>query len=192
MVINAIKKVNYQIEVAGGAYVSFIGGVRGEERFIAKKSLSKYVRKQGEKAEDISHIVDYMSRPQVTFDICIISWCNTSVPVNNFASSSSKLIRVTESGGIFVHIDRSAAKCNFQSSIFTDCGITTTPWTPVIFSTNIAPCLGQKSEDEIFQPLWDRELRNGKMGTGLVVAREETSPLIKANGIQFINCDGII
>ncbi|KAA6371522.1 MAG: hypothetical protein EZS28_032950, partial [Streblomastix strix] len=36
------------------------------------------------------------------------------------------------------------------------------------------------------------ELRNGKMGTGLVVAREETSPLIKANGIQFINCDGII
>ncbi|KAA6360866.1 MAG: hypothetical protein EZS28_043608 [Streblomastix strix] len=30
------------------------------------------------------------------------------------------------------------------------------------------------------------------MGTGLVVAREETSPLIKANGIQFINCDGII
>ncbi|KAA6327487.1 MAG: hypothetical protein EZS28_053818, partial [Streblomastix strix] len=67
-----------------------------------------------------------------------------------------------------------------------------TPWTPVIFSTNIAPCIGQKSEDEIFEPLWDRELRNGKMGTGLDVAREETSPLIKANGIQFINCDGII
>ncbi|KAA6355162.1 MAG: hypothetical protein EZS28_049311, partial [Streblomastix strix] len=54
------------------------------------------------------------------------------------------------------------------------------------------PCICQKSEDEIFEPLWDRELRNGKMGTGLVVAREETSPLIKANGIQFINCDGII
>ncbi|KAA6396431.1 MAG: hypothetical protein EZS28_008043 [Streblomastix strix] len=162
------------------------------QRFIAKKSLSEYVRKQGEKAGDISHIVDDMSRPWVTFDICIISWCNTSVPMNNFASSSSKLIRVTESGGIFVHINISAAKCNFQSSIFTDCGITTTPWTPVIFSTNIAPCIGQKSEDEIFEPLWDRELRNGKMGTGLVVAREETSPLIKANGIQFINCDGII
>ncbi|KAA6368319.1 MAG: hypothetical protein EZS28_036153, partial [Streblomastix strix] len=78
------------------------------------------------------------------------------------------------------------------SSIFTDCGITTTPWTPVIFSTNIAPCIGQKSEDEIFEPLWDRQLRNGKIGTGLVVAREETSPLIKANGIQFINCDEII
>ncbi|KAA6380608.1 MAG: hypothetical protein EZS28_023864 [Streblomastix strix] len=27
-------------------------------------------------------------------------WCNTSVPVNNYASSASKLIRVTESGGI--------------------------------------------------------------------------------------------
>ncbi|KAA6369087.1 MAG: hypothetical protein EZS28_035385, partial [Streblomastix strix] len=53
-------------------------------------------------------------------------------------------------------------------------------------------CIGQKSEDEIFEPLWDRELRNGKMGTGLVVAREETSPLIKTNGIKFINCDGII
>ncbi|KAA6372824.1 MAG: hypothetical protein EZS28_031649 [Streblomastix strix] len=125
-----------------------------------------------------------MSRPWVTFDICIISWCNTSVPVNNFASSSSKLIRVTESGGILVHIDRSTAKCNFQSSIFTDCGITTTPWTPVIFSTNIAPCIGQKSDDEIFEPLWDRELRNCKIGTGLVVAREETSPLIKGVQIQ--------
>ncbi|KAA6393609.1 MAG: hypothetical protein EZS28_010864 [Streblomastix strix] len=122
MVSNVIKKANYQIEVAGGAYVSL---------------------------------------------------CNTSVPVNNFASCSSKLIRVTESGGVLVHIDRSAAKCNFQSSIFTDCGITTTPWTPVIFSTNIAPCIGQKSEDEIFEPLWDRELRNGKMETGLVVAREK-------------------
>ncbi|KAA6340655.1 MAG: hypothetical protein EZS28_052520, partial [Streblomastix strix] len=158
MVSNVVKKANYQIEVAGGAYVSLVGGGRGEERFIAKKSLSEYVRKQGEKAEDILHIVDDMSRPWVTFDICIISWCNTSVPVNNFASSSSKIIRVTESGGAFVHIDRSAAKCNFQSSIFTDCGITTTPWTPVIFSTNIAPCIGQKSEDEIFEPLWDREL----------------------------------
>ncbi|KAA6364391.1 MAG: hypothetical protein EZS28_040083 [Streblomastix strix] len=139
MVSNVIKKANFQIKVAGGAYVSLVGGGRGEEKFIAKKSVSEYMRKQGEKAEDISHIVEDMTRPQVTFDICIISWCNTSVLVNNFASSSSKLIRVTESGGILVHIDRSAAKCNFQSSIFTDCGITTTPWTPVIFSTNIAP-----------------------------------------------------
>ncbi|KAA6380851.1 MAG: hypothetical protein EZS28_023620 [Streblomastix strix] len=87
MVSNVVKKVNYQIEVAGGAYVSLTGGGRGEERFIAKKSLSEYVRKQGGKAEDISHIVDDMSRPWVTFDICIISWCNTSVPVNKFASS---------------------------------------------------------------------------------------------------------
>ncbi|KAA6382614.1 MAG: hypothetical protein EZS28_021858, partial [Streblomastix strix] len=156
MVSNVIKKAKYQIEVAGGTYVSLVCGGRGEERFIAKKSLSEYVRKQEMKK-----------------------------------LNASKLIRVTESGGAFVHIDRSAAKCNFQSSIFTDCGITTTPWTPVIFSTNIAPCIGQKSEDEIFEPLWDRELRNGKMGTGLVVAREETSPLIKANEIQFINCDEI-
>ncbi|KAA6370876.1 MAG: hypothetical protein EZS28_033599, partial [Streblomastix strix] len=158
---NVFKKANYQIEVAGCAYVSLVGGGRGEERYIAKKSLSEYVRKQGEKAKDISHIVDEMSRPWVAFDICIISWCNTSVPVNNFANSSSKLIRVIEYGEALVHIDRSAAKCNFQSSIFADCGITTTPWTPVIFSTNIAPCIGQKSEDEIFEPLWDRELRNG-------------------------------
>ncbi|KAA6396362.1 MAG: hypothetical protein EZS28_008108 [Streblomastix strix] len=151
MVSKAIKKANYQIEVAGRAYVSLVSGGRGEERFIAKKSLSEYVRKQGGKAEDISHIVEVMSRPLVTFYICIISWCNTSIPVNNFASSSSKLIRVTES----------------------------------------APCIGQKSEDEIFEPLWDRELRNGKMRTGLVVAREETSPLIKEYQIKFINCDGI-
>ncbi|KAA6316716.1 MAG: hypothetical protein EZS28_055218 [Streblomastix strix] len=98
MVSIIIKKVNYQIEVAGGAYVSIVDGGRGEERFIAKKSLSEYVRKQGEKADDILHIVDDMFRPWVTFDICIINWRNTSVPVNNFASSSSKLIRVTESG----------------------------------------------------------------------------------------------
>ncbi|KAA6402497.1 MAG: hypothetical protein EZS28_001978 [Streblomastix strix] len=188
---NFIKKANYQIEIAGGAYVSLVDDCRGEERFIAKKQLSEYVRKQCKKAEDISRVVDDMSRPWVTFDICITIWCNTSVPVNNYVSSSS-MLRVTESGGALVHIDRSAAKCNFQSSIFTDCGITTTPWTLVIFSTNIAPCIGQKSEDDICEPLWDRELRNGKMGTGLVVAREETSPLIKANGIQFINCDGII
>ncbi|KAA6371420.1 MAG: hypothetical protein EZS28_033052 [Streblomastix strix] len=74
IVSNVTKKVNYQIEVAGGAYVSLVGGGRGEERFIAKKSLSEYMRKQGEKAEDILHIVDDMSRPWVTFDNCIISW----------------------------------------------------------------------------------------------------------------------
>ncbi|KAA6384557.1 MAG: hypothetical protein EZS28_019914 [Streblomastix strix] len=95
-------------------------GGRGEERFIVKKSLSEYVKKQSEKLEDISHIVDQISRPWVTFDSCIISWCNTSVPVNNFARSASKLIRVTESGGILVRIDRSAAKCNFQRIIFTN------------------------------------------------------------------------
>ncbi|KAA6354955.1 MAG: hypothetical protein EZS28_049518, partial [Streblomastix strix] len=181
------KKPNYQIEVAGGAYVSLVGGGRGEERFIAKKSLSEYLRLQGDLNKDISHTVNNMSRPWVAFDICVISQCNTSVPVGQ-----SGRLKILEAGGVLVHIERSAAKCNFQSSIFTGCGITTTPWTPVIFSTNIAPCIGQKSEDEIFEPLWDRELRNGKMGTGLVVAREETSPLIKANGVQFINCDGII
>ncbi|KAA6370733.1 MAG: hypothetical protein EZS28_033742 [Streblomastix strix] len=106
MVSKVIKKANYQIEVAGSAYVSLVGGGRGEEKFIAKKSLSEYVRKQGEKAEDISLIVDDMSQSGVIFDICIISWCNTSVPVINFANSSSKLIRVTESGGILVHADQ--------------------------------------------------------------------------------------
>ncbi|KAA6356250.1 MAG: hypothetical protein EZS28_048223, partial [Streblomastix strix] len=157
IVSNTIKKPNYQIEVAGGAYVSLVGGGRGEERFIAKKSLSEYLRLQGDSNKDISHTVNNMSRPWVAFDICVISQCNTSVPVGQ-----SGRLKILEAGGVLVHIERSAAKCNFQSSIFTGCGITTTPWTPVIFSTNIAPCIGQKSEDEIFEPLWDRELRNGK------------------------------
>ncbi|KAA6363920.1 MAG: hypothetical protein EZS28_040554, partial [Streblomastix strix] len=85
-----------------------------------------------------------------------------------------------ETGGVFIHIERSAAKIDFRSNVFSGCSTTTSPWTPIQHSTNIAPVNGVPSELAIFEPLWEREMRTGVEGIGLIIVHEETSPSIKA------------
>jgi hypothetical protein len=37
-------------------------------------------------SEDLSHYVDSFSRPSATFDLCVIEWCNTSVPITSYGN----------------------------------------------------------------------------------------------------------
>lgn len=103
---------------------------------------------------------------------------------NNSLSSDVNLI---ETGGALIHIEKSAARLDFRSCVFSNCRTLTATST----STNIAPS-GSTAELAPFEPLWQKEIRIGAVGLGMIILNEETSPSIKANGIQFVNCDAVV
>lgn len=47
-----------QVELSGGFYIGLIGGGKGEDKFRTKKTITEYIREEGDKSEDIWPLVN--------------------------------------------------------------------------------------------------------------------------------------
>ncbi|KAA6354908.1 MAG: hypothetical protein EZS28_049565, partial [Streblomastix strix] len=171
-IINELKKSNFQIELSGGVYIG-LAGDKAEGRYQTKQKLANYLKKNGDTSVDLIPQIDSIHNPIITLDSCIIKTCKSQIV------GSGRGIRVIQSGGVIVHADRIGAKIDFKSSIFNSC---LSSLSQIDSPSNIA------DDESPFEPLWDRELRIGKDGGGLVVTHGVIKPYIKGKGIQFINC----
>ncbi|KAA6394018.1 MAG: hypothetical protein EZS28_010455, partial [Streblomastix strix] len=169
---NELKKSNFQIELSGGVYIG-LAGDKAEGRYHTKQKLANYLKGNGYTSIDINPAIDIMHKPQVTLDSCVIKTCKSQIV------GSGRGIRVIQSGGVIVHADRIGSKIDFKSSIFNSC---LSSLSQIDSPSNIA------NDESPFEPLWDRELRIGKDGGGLIVTHGVIKPYIKGKGIQFINC----
>ncbi|KAA6372879.1 MAG: hypothetical protein EZS28_031594, partial [Streblomastix strix] len=176
--ITLITPQKYQIELGGGVYIGLVGGCSGEEKYTTQKAISDFLREEGNKTQDLSRHIDDISHLEVIFDLCMFGTCRSTI------TNNPSLNPFLETGGAFVHIVKSQIRCDFQSSIFSDCSTTNSGSSQ---STNIALV------NSLFEPLWDREtgLLN-LIGCGLIVAHGNIPPLFKASGIQFVNCDALL
>ncbi|KAA6359345.1 MAG: hypothetical protein EZS28_045127, partial [Streblomastix strix] len=82
----------------------------------------------------IHYTISSIVQNSVSFDICSLKNC---IWAQNIAGGVSSTFKVLETGGVFIHIERSAAKIDFRSNVFSGCSTTTSPWTPIQHSTNI-------------------------------------------------------
>ncbi|KAA6381322.1 MAG: hypothetical protein EZS28_023151, partial [Streblomastix strix] len=174
LTIEKQKNPKYQLEIGGSVFIGLIYN-SVEQRFIQKKRIAEYLREQGDITEDISRKIDPLSKPQVIFDICIFRECKTII------SGSNVEINVLESGGVIFHTEKSAARLNLHSSIFQVCSTSSSS----SLSTNVAPSDPILADQMEFEPLWEREIRIGTDGTGLIIAHRGSAPNINADGIQF-------
>ncbi|KAA6402885.1 MAG: putative MAP kinase kinase family domain protein [Streblomastix strix] len=149
-----------------------LAGNKAEGRYQTKQKYAKYLKENGDTSVDINPAIDSMNKPIITLDSCVIKTCKS------FIVNSGRGIRVIQSGGVIVHTDRIGAKIDFKSSIFDSC---LSSLSQINSPSNIADV------NSPFEPLWDRELRIGKDGGGLIVTHGAIKPYVKGKGIQFIN-----
>ncbi|KAA6389798.1 MAG: hypothetical protein EZS28_014675 [Streblomastix strix] len=169
---NDLKKPNFKVEISGGLYIG-LAGVGAEGRFVAKQNIAKYLKENGEQRQDLSPLIDTVHKPIIRLDSCVIKTCKT------FIVNSGRGFRVIQSGGVIIHTDRIGAQIDFKSSIFDRC---LSQLSQINSSSNIADI------ESMFEPLWDRELRIGEDGGGLIVTHGVIKPNIRGKGVQFINC----
>ncbi|KAA6398537.1 MAG: hypothetical protein EZS28_005937, partial [Streblomastix strix] len=172
--INSINKPKYQIEQSGGVYIGIIDS-GSQWVAISQKRIKDKLQEQGLNYKSISRRINDLSRPSIIFDICVMKQCKTT----KFGISST--IPTLESGGIILHCEKSLTRCNFNTSIFMNCLISTQ--SSPSSSTNLAPNDPTLLQNTPFESLWLREKEFGVEGSGLIVAYGRTMPSIKADGI---------